>query len=74
MNGTISNSDFLISLVTRDGGNQTLNWTVLETTLPSNFIYIYLDLNATIEASAYYDNVIESLVLTLLVDNLLVYQ
>jgi hypothetical protein len=57
VNGKIDDSDFEISLVIKEQGQRLLNWTILQTDLPSSFIYIYLTLNETIRASSYYDNV-----------------
>ena len=58
MNKSISDKDFQIILVSRDNSTTIVNWTVLSTDLPSNFLYIFLNLKQSVYGSSYYDNVI----------------
>ncbi|CDW83143.1 UNKNOWN [Stylonychia lemnae] len=59
LNRTISELDFDIQLISRDGQYKQLDFKVLSTVYPTNYLYFYIKTDQTIKASAYFDNMIK---------------
>eukprot|EP00347_Sterkiella_histriomuscorum_P020176 403338812 len=58
LNGSISDNDFEITLISREKQQTIVNWTLVNTELPSSFLYLYLNIKQTVQSSSYYDNMI----------------